>query len=383
MRAFRLQLAVVAGLSVVALLWLPLPVVWISLAWAVVCAQCIPRSRRRFLWFNVVLVLLALAAIETALAARPRAWHWGDYENAAYFDPHPDLGFVARPNQRATHQKHLGPEQLYAVAYTIDEQGLRRSNPPDKPRGGPCVLFFGGSFTFGEGLDDEETLAYRISRNRDLGLRTRNFGFHGYGPHHMLAMIQNGRVANSVDCDPRWAVYLSIHDHVFRAAGLRWWDRSGPRYALGPGGEPQRRGQFDDGHGLADKVLRFLQKRSEIAKRLRDRTRALSDRDYELYFALVRAARERLETLYPGIRSVVIQWDLGEAGSADLRMQAGLEELGFEVERLSTILERAGEAAEGLTIPGDGHPNARANEILAEHLRWRLGRGIENTGGAG
>ena len=365
-------LAAAAALSVAALIWMPLPAVWVALLCAGICLLRLPRSRRRFLWFNAALALLALAVIEAALGLQPQAWHAGDYEHADYFDDDPDLGYVARPGQRSTHEKRLGDSMLYSVAYTIEDSGVRRSNPPSKREGGPCVLFFGGSFTFGEGLNDEETFPYLTSLAVGDRLHTLNFGFHGYGPHHILAMIESGRVDRAVDCEPRAAIYLALGDHVFRSAGLRWWDDRGPRYVIGPDGRAHRRGQFNDDRGLLDVPRRFLQKKSEIARRLRSRTRPLEDRDYALHVALVDEMRAQLEATYPGIEFGVILWDVGDLPGSPSRMRAELEERGIEIDRLAEILDQLDEEASDLTIPGDGHPNARANEILARHLESKL-----------
>jgi len=371
-RALRVVGIGALGSSVLALVSLPLPVVWVAAAWAAFCMLW-TLQRKSFVAFNIALALLALAAIEAVLGLQPRAWHWGDYENADYFERDDDLGYLPRPGQRATHEKYLGDELLYSVVYTIDENGLRSSNPDDTDLAGECVLFFGGSFVFGEGLNDADTLPHLASERLGAAVSTRNFGLHGYGPHHVLAMIESGRVRDAADCAPRAAVYLAIEDHVYRAAGLRWWDRRGPRFALDGEGKAQRRGNFDDGEDEIDAALRFVQKKSEIAKRVRERTRALEARDFELYFALLEASKVQLEALYPGIEVLVLEWDLGhQDGSQKTALRNGFAERGLPVESFSSILEAAGRGRDGLTIPRDGHPTRLANEILADQVVRRL-----------
>ena len=188
----------------------------------------------------------------------------------------------------------------------------------------------------------------------------------------MLAMIESGRVASAVDCRPRAAIYLAIWDHVYRAAGLRWWDRRGPRFALDGEGRAERLGNADDDEGLSDVVLRFVEKRSQIAKRLRERARQLEPGDFDLFFALLRAARERLEALYTGIEIIVIGWDLSDGSAGPWPLTAEFRTRGLPLERYSEILDRAGEDRDGLTIPLDGHPTGRANRVLADHLAGRL-----------
>src|SRR4030095_13739981 len=60
-----------------------------------------------------------------------------------------------------------------------------------------------------------------------------NFGFLGYGPHQMLAQLQQELVRDAIDCTPRYAIYQALPSHVSRAAGLEAWDQAGPKYTLG------------------------------------------------------------------------------------------------------------------------------------------------------
>ena len=71
---------------------------------------------------------------------------------------HPDdmLGYAPDPGKRVTARKLHGNTALYDVTYTIGTDGLRVT--PSAP-GTPvarCVIFFGDSVTFGEGVNDDE-----------------------------------------------------------------------------------------------------------------------------------------------------------------------------------------------------------------------------------
>jgi hypothetical protein len=73
---------------------------------------------------------------------------------------------------------------IYDVTYTIDADGLRIAAGLDEnPHDNRCMLFFGCSFTFGEGVDDHEAMPYVAGTLANL--RAYNFGFPGYGPHQM------------------------------------------------------------------------------------------------------------------------------------------------------------------------------------------------------
>jgi len=148
--------------------------------------------------------------------------------NPAYFQTHKILGTVPKKNIQITAQKSYRNKLLYNVQYTIDQNGLRIGfNHRQEPE--TAVLFFGGSFTFGEGVNDNETMPYRFEEKGIF--KAFNFGFHGYGPHQMLAILENEMEKSIVSDTPsKYAVYQAIAGHVDRCAGRAWWDQSGPRY---------------------------------------------------------------------------------------------------------------------------------------------------------
>ena len=84
-------------------------------------------------------------------------------------------------------------------------------------------MFFGDSFTFGEGVNDEDTLPNAFSIVS--GMRVLNFGINGYGPHHMLRLLELDVPKKITSSFPRLMVYTAIEDHIARAAGRGAWDQ--------------------------------------------------------------------------------------------------------------------------------------------------------------
>ena len=64
---------------------------------------------------------------------------------------------------------------LHNVTYTTESNGLRVAPPWRKNDLAGTVLFFGCSFTFGEGLNDSETLPYQVGIQSGGRYRTLNF----------------------------------------------------------------------------------------------------------------------------------------------------------------------------------------------------------------
>ena len=140
------------------------------------------------------------------------------------------LGYVATAGTfRAVATYGFGTHVVYDVRYSIDKNGLRIA-PDSLKQNGPTVMFFGDSFTFGEGVNDEDTLpnAFSIAS----GMRILNFGLNGYGPHHMLRLLELDAPKRVTSISPYLMVYTAIEEHINRAAGRAEWDDNGPLYEV-------------------------------------------------------------------------------------------------------------------------------------------------------
>jgi hypothetical protein len=264
---------------------------------------------------------------------------------------------------------------LYDVTYDTDSSGLRVAPPAASNPGGECVLFFGGSFTFGEGVENQQTMPYRVGVLSGGRYRTVNFGLHGYGPHHMLALLQSGRVAHSVGCRPRYAIHLAIGDHVARAAGLS--GGPGPRYSLHGGAitrEPTTFGAGPPAPTLVEYVLSQFSK-SALVRAVQSRLR---ESHWELYFSVVVESARLVERAFPGSELHVIAWTFEEGG----RLGEGLRARGLRVHDIRTVLPRIAEDPFSHIIPGDLHPTAASHDQMARYVVSEI-LGLEITEPAG
>jgi hypothetical protein len=224
-------------------------------------------------------------------------------------------------------------------------------------------LFFGDSYTFGEGVEDDETFPYLSGIAAAGRYRVRNYGFSGYGPHQMLAAIESGLVEATARCEPRFAIYLAHPHHVLRAAGKWWWDVHGPRYELVPGGGVKRRGNFDDDRSALAEVL----EESETARRLRDAV-VPDDADLRLFYAIVQRARGELEQRYPGLSFHVLHWDVGYPPL----FYRPEESQGLVIHRLSAVFPEGESFPEAVTFAHDVHPTPQAHARLAAYVARKI-----------
>ena len=152
-----------------------------------------------------------------------------------------DIGSVPVPNSKTEFREFLNGRLIVDVTYTIDANGLQKSRcaVPGRPH---RVAFFGCSFMFGHGVENDQTLPYHFIRDSGGVFEGFNFAGEGWGPHQMLREIENGFVRR-VAGTPDLAIYEVIPDHLRRAAGRAPWE-DGPKYELCRGDEACYSGPF-------------------------------------------------------------------------------------------------------------------------------------------
>jgi len=359
------------------------PYLWILLTWASVflCALWLaPRARN--VWIGLVALVGVLAGLEGYFWASQN-WIFTEIKKEGTFEWVPDdlLGFRAARGVAQTESKSYKGKKLYDVVYTMDPNGLRvaSAHPPSTKANLPCVLFFGGAYTFGWGLNDQETLPYRVSVRSGGKYRVYNLGFITHGAQQMLASLDHDLVSKEVECAPRdvkYVIYSAIPDHVRRAAGLRTIDHlHGPRYVLGADGAVSYQGQFGEKQTLTQKIENQLAKSWLYRKLVGGDAiyyRRYRDADVALYVAIVNNARKRVTSLYPDAEFHVLLWendDLDRSGALAKKMLKGLRDAGLTVHRIDEILPGAAEDKPEYFLGGwDPHPNAFADDRIAEFV---------------
>ena len=181
--------------------------------------------------------------------------------NDAYIIRDDHFGMVPRKNFTATHVKTINSVPIYETTYTMDANGLRIAPPYDVRNVLGSALFFGCSFTIGEGVADHEAMPYMTGLLTHGRYAIYNFGFHGYGPQQMLAALERGVVDAVVTVPPKYIIYQAIPYHLERVAGLMTWFPHAPRYRQTDSWRVTAQGNFDT---VADET-RFSADRTILA----------------------------------------------------------------------------------------------------------------------
>ena len=323
---------------------------------------------RRTVWWS-----LNLAAVFFALGLGELFLSWRESAKTVVRRPmlgspvpveeHTDQwGRVPRPNARIEHSLEVGGKTIFDTVYHFDSHGLRVMPTLASTADPDVVVFFGCSFTFGEGVGDRETMPAQMAACAP-DLRVLNFAYSGYGPHQMLANLESGRVRQICPKAPQVVVFQMIPDHVRRVRGWIPFNPHAPRYVLADG-RVRRDGNLDDAW-WTPQAWPFVW-RSLIFSRLIV-PRIAGQADLDLAMALIRQSAEEVARQFPGCEFHVLLWNYpGKALAGPRRRE--LREAGIRLHDVETILPDLEQTPQKYLFRHDGHPNHETHRLLAEYV---------------
>jgi hypothetical protein len=253
---------------------------------------------------------------------------------------------------------------IYSVDYTIDSNLLRETQTIET---GPTIAFFGDSFTFGEGLNDADTLPQLFADLLGRKQRVLNLAYPGYGPQQFLAELQTGRFDGVIGEQPRLFIFMTGAGHAERTACKPFWVRRWPRYTL-ENGHPVLKGVCYE--GLRLKVREWVEDMASYRLFIEPYLQRVTHEDLELYvqilLAAVKIAKEKygVATLIPYSKTPGY---LDGTGFSDDDVIQRLRDGGAMVVDVSLPKETSDGAQ--LTIKGDGHSTSLANRLKASIIK--------------
>jgi len=335
---------------------------------AFLLAALIRYEKIRFAGVVAVATLLSLAMAELVVAwVVPAQKVLTSYDRASDYvkEGFPGLiGSGKRPNKGVYSSRKLSyaGEEIYDVEYSIGDDGFRITLPQRQSYF--RVNFFGCSFTIGEGLHDNETLPHFVNA-RLPSASVKNFGFHGWGAHNALALLQSHR-------DTRGTInfFLTSPWHVPRSACRHSWTQGSPRYVLTQDGRAELAGQCRE--KAPSNLVQRLLKHSRLYKIWQDvYENRQRNSDYDLYFAIVRQIGEISRSRHQKFIVGLIKAKEAFFGGSDYSNESfrqKLEGVADEVIDL-TLADKIENLDERFRIHElDEHPSAAANKIRADVL---------------
>ena len=343
---------------------------------ALVCLVAIVRLKTPF-WRNASLAtaafLLGLAGIEFGLyllepsgqevgAVRvqtPEQWY--PYDPVVQFRPRPDTVVTARATWK--------DQPLYDVKYTILPSGDRAV--PGSVDQAPTYLFFGDSYAFAEGVNDDETAASQFAQRLKPPAHVVNLGVPGWGATHMVRAIEAGLVDKYVIGKVAAVIVWVTPPHLERVTGESSWLDNAPRYDYGADGKLHYTSTFNQyrwTHPL-EGLAYLARTRLQLVLRL---TNAEQERKQaKLYVDLTRRLQELVRERFDA--PLILLSNGPEAAPPDqpdlqfLPAFEGLRSIGAPVISVRKMIGPRS-TWDRYFIPHDGHPTALLNRMVAEAL---------------
>ncbi len=313
--------------------------------------------------------LLSPTAMGHGLVRTTEPRHWPP--------PNPIVGFRPLPDTSVLATATWGPELIYRRTYNFDAEAGRVT--PPAPDGADTYLFIGDSFTFGQGLADDEALAAQFARAADLKVRAVNLGVPGYGPNHLVRMVEGGLLDRYASRPVKAVVTWIIPAQLARVTGDGSWLGTSPRYVL-ENGALRYTGSFNDyrwDHPVAG--LRYLLGQEfGFVDAIGGKQRQAEQID--LFVALLQRLQRDVRAKFGVPLLVIYSWPDETSGP-------GYGQSAFAQSTLVDVLVRlrnagipllavdqltSGYDVAQLLIPHDGHPTAFSNELIAGELKRRL-----------
>ncbi len=281
------------------------------------------------------------------------------------------LGYGPKPNAHGDARLSIGGEVVFEYRYTTDEQ-RRRIVPASPASAGPyarALLLFGGSYAFGEGVNDDETLAHELAQ-RLPNTRVYNYAFSGYGPGQLLARLESYDLRAEVAEPEVAALYVFIPNHVRRVNGsysVINWSRHSPYYQLTPQGGVKRLGSFQGERPILTGWYDFLHGDQLFQYFQLDFPPVLRDSHVRLATAIMAASSTKFqETFQSEAFHVVLYPHRPQDEFNSRRLLPGLKAAGISVVDLTDLFPP--DLSDLDYGPHDPHPTAKAHALLAEAL---------------
>ncbi|HUP56623.1 MAG TPA: hypothetical protein VM598_04165, partial [Bdellovibrionota bacterium] len=167
-----------------------------------------------------------------------------------------------RPGKFRSVVRTASGQTIYDVTYSID--GFRRRIVPRSSQSRErFLLLLGCSWTFGEGVEDDEALPSRVSELAP-NHRVYNYGIPGGAPTDLLVRLRNSKISDELP-EPRGsAAYMYFDDHLARVLGpmslVSTWGGWKPYFEEAPGGKLEWKGSFESGRPRTTGLYRLLWK---------------------------------------------------------------------------------------------------------------------------
>lgn len=318
------------------------------------------QRRALLLFISVVISFVAAEGILRLLGFQPWSYLSIDRNEPSIFEYDSVLGWKPREGRYIIPPYNSSGSEIHV---SILKTGLRKTyeNQSDIRDSRPKIIFVGCSFTMGWAISDFETFPWKIQKHFP-SFEVLNYGVGGYGTYQSLLLLE--RVLPEMH-DPHIIVYGFIENHEDRNVATGVWMEWLSSFA--------RRSHVYFPYVTSDKS-------GKLYRRLPEKYPTLPFREDLAVVALAEKALARFETFgrekqgravtqqlmlemkelcaRHGVEFAVALFDYGDEVKSDYLNFMKKNEIGA----IDCFYPRR----DDLVVPGEGHPNGKANSLWAE-----------------
>ncbi len=243
----------------------------------------------------------------------------------------------------------------FDVHYTVDDRLFRATRSGTE---GPATAFFGDSFMFGVGLDDDQTLPQLFADREGRRHPVFNLAMGGYNPAQVLATMETG-FADDLIARSELLVQFVAPWHAERTACRPSWQHNAPRYAVIDGAVTY------DGicpHHIIDVLENSSFYRTFVEPRLPRTNNAELELFTRVVEQTIRLSREKYHkpmiVYYLSEPAFLKGTAWTDEAIIDRFVKAGAKVLSYNM----------GDGADPKYKLGDGHPSFLSNQVRAARL---------------
>ncbi|MEY4541731.1 MAG: hypothetical protein RLZZ306_3488 [Bacteroidota bacterium] len=164
-------------------------------------------------------LLIKINASRTQITASKSSIERPDHTECIVLDD--TLGYKAKPNWQFQWQPAGGNKRLNFSTDPLSRRIVPKNDSAKNVRD-KYALFLGCSYTYGDGVSNDETMPYFFEQKAQNHL-AQNYGFMGYSPLQSLALFQHRNLRKEIKQQNGFAVYTFINDQIDRVIPASRW----------------------------------------------------------------------------------------------------------------------------------------------------------------
>ncbi len=280
---------------------------------------------------------------------------------------------MARPRFDGISEARRADGQLiYRARVRTDHHGFRISSFDENEMLRPQhILLMGCSMMWGEGLNDEESLAFQLN-GAQKEYSAFNRGFPGQGPIEVFLQMQRPEFVKDVAQERGIGAYFFIPNHIDRTIGtmgiFRSWGRNLHAFHF----ENENlvpKGPFVQEEPVRYWLLRFFSHSAIFAKFGIDLP-IKREEHYVLFSQIIREIKREYLQLKPQGRFVFVFLPTNSEEVARLQPYLAQMEIEYLPYHKGPTFDQL--TSEQTAIPYDGHPTQEYNRLLVKVLKTDL-----------